>query len=181
MTHGQPLDIGQANDLAAWFTAHLPMDLRHCLMAERPVLYQALFPGCPHDAILSRVAAALRSQEHDQMVKTSRPAAEHLLRLVQSADHPREGSRTVGAAEQFLDLFGISAAEEAARADAIADAKALLTERVLAAVPAEQRAAAEDELTDLVYLAVGSLDAHARAELILATVSEGTEPRAQEG
>jgi hypothetical protein len=176
MTYGQTLDIGQANDLAAWFAAHLPMDLRHSLMAERPVLYEALFPSCPHDAILGRVAAALRSQAHDRMVKTGQPAAAHLLRLIQSTDHPWEGSDTIDATEQFLGLFGISAGEEAAGADAIADAKRLLTERVLAAVPAEQRAAAEDQLTDLVYLAKGSLDARARAELILETVAE---PRAQ--
>jgi hypothetical protein len=179
MTYATTLDIGQASDLADWFAAHLPMDLRHSLMAERPVLYEALFPGCPHDAILGRVAAALRSQAQDRMVKTGQPAAAHLLRLIQSTDHPWEGSDTVDAIEQFLSLFGISAAEEAARADAIADAKRLLAERVLAAVPAEQRATVGDQLTDLVYLAAGSLDARARAELILATVAEGTGPRAQ--
>ena len=105
MTCGHTLGTGQAGDLAAWFAAHLPMDLRIKLMAERPLLYEALFPGCPHGTILDRVATALRSQAHDRMIATSR-AAEHLLQLVQGTDHPWEGSDTVDAVEGFLAQWG---------------------------------------------------------------------------
>lgn len=180
MTYGHSLGIGQADDLAAWFTVHLPMELRRKLMAERPLLYGALFPGCSHAAILDRVAAALGSQAHDHMVKTGRPAAAHLLRLAQGTDHPWEGSDTIDAIEQFLGLFGIAVPkddDEAAGADAVADAKRLLADRILAAVPAgQQRAAAEDELTSLLYLAEGSLDAAAQAELIRAVAAGNTDP-----
>lgn len=184
MTCGHTLGTGQAHDLAAWFAAHLPMDLRIKLMAERPLLYEALFPGCAHDAILDRVARALRGQAHDQMIGTSRPAAEHLLDLIQGTGHPWEGSDTVDAVEGFLGLWGITVrepAEEAPGADALADAKRLLVEHVLAAIPAGPRAAAEDQLTDLLYLAEGSLDAEAQAGLVRATLGEGTEARGQAG
>jgi hypothetical protein len=176
MTCGHTLSTGQAGDLAAWFAAHLPMDLRIKLMAERPLLYEALFPGCGHDVILDRVARALRSQAHDRMIRTSRPAAEHLLDLIQGTDHPWEGSDTVDAIEGFLGLWGITAhepADEAPGADDLADAKRRLVDHVLGAVPADQRAAAEDRLTDLLYLAEGSLDAEAQAGLIRATLGQG--------
>src|SRR5262249_24038601 len=149
--------------------------------AERPLLYEALFPGCTHDVILGRVAAALRMQAHDRMVKTGQPAAAHLLHLIQSTAHPWEGGDTVYAIGQFLGLVGITVPEpsdEAAGADGTADAKRLLMDRVLAAVPTGQRAAAEDHLTDLLYLAEGSLEAGAQAELIRATLAE---PRGQAG
>lgn len=181
MTYGHSLGIGQADDLAAWFTAHLPMELRGKLMAERPLLYGALFAGCSRAAILDRVAAALDSQAHAHMVKTGQPAAAHLLRLVQGTDHPWEGSDTIDAIEQFLGLFGIAVPkdDEAAEADAVADAKRLLVDRVLAAVPAgQQRAAAEDQLTSLLYLAEGSLDAAAQAELVRAVAAENAAPAA---
>jgi len=186
MTCGHTLGTGQAGDLAAWFAAHLPMDLRIKLMAERPLLYEALFPGCPHGTILDRVATALRSQAHDRMIATSRPAAEHLLQLVQGTDHPWEGSDTVDAVEGFLAQWGTTIrdpAEEAADAgaDALADAKRLLADHILDAVPADQRAAAEDRLTDLLYLAEGSLDAEAQAGLVRAALGEGTEPGGQAG
>jgi hypothetical protein len=121
MIYGQTLDTGQADDLAAWFAAHLPMELRVKLMAERPLLYEALFPGCAHDVILGRVATALRSQAQDRMIKTSRPAAEQLLHLIQDTDHPWEGSDTVAAVEEFLGLFGIKVPEPDGQAAADPD------------------------------------------------------------
>lgn len=121
MIYGHSLDTGQAGDLAAWFAFHLPVELRCALMADRPLLYEALFPGCAHDVILARVAAALRSQAHDRMIKTGQPAAEHLLRLIQGTSHPWEGSDTVDAIEQFLGQFGITVPEPAEEAAATAD------------------------------------------------------------
>ena len=174
MTYEHSLRSGQADELTAWFAARLPIDLRGRLMAERPLLYEALFPGCTHDIILARVASALTSQAYDRMVNTSRPAAEHLIRMIRKTDHPWDGSDTVEAIGQFLGLFGITVPDpddEAAGADDVADAKRLLMERVLAAVPAGQRAAAEDHLTGLLSLAEGSLDTGARDELIRATLA----------
>lgn len=184
MTYGHDLGIGQAEDLTAWLAAHMPMVQRTRLMAERPLLYEALFPGCAHDAILGRVAAALARQAHDRMVKTSQPAAACLLAMIKATDHPWEGSDTVDAIEQFLDLLGISIPEqpdEAAGADATADAKHVLAERLLAAVPAGQRAAAEAHLPSLVNLAEGSMGADAQAELIRATLAGAAGQPAQEG
>jgi hypothetical protein len=54
------LGIGDAEELAEFTIAHMPMELRRKLMAERPVLYARAFPGVSPAAILARVAAALR-------------------------------------------------------------------------------------------------------------------------
>jgi hypothetical protein len=102
-----PLTIGETEDLADWFARHLPSDLRGRLMAERPLLYEALFPGASHDAILERVRRSLAAQARDRLLATGKPVAEALLTAVTGTDHPWQGSDTVDAVTVFIEQFGV--------------------------------------------------------------------------
>jgi hypothetical protein len=59
------LGDGQVRDLADWFLTHMPMDMRHRLMAEMPVTYGAMFPGVAPDVITERVGQRIASDRAD--------------------------------------------------------------------------------------------------------------------
>lgn len=57
------LGIGDAEELAEWFLNLMPMEQRRKLMAERPLLYNRVFPGVKAGTILTHVADALDAAE----------------------------------------------------------------------------------------------------------------------
>jgi hypothetical protein len=101
-------DSRQADDLVDWFAGRLPIELRGRLMTERPLEYEALFPGVSHQAILDHVEAGLKAQARERMIKTGKPVAEALLDAVRSTDHPWNGGDTVEAVSDFISSFGVT-------------------------------------------------------------------------
>jgi len=64
-------ELGQ-NDLerlVEWFTYSMPMDQRHRLMAEMPVLYAKLFPGVRPSAVTAEVAVGIERVREEQRTK----------------------------------------------------------------------------------------------------------------
>lgn len=55
----QDLTHNELEMLAGWFTARMPMEQRHELMAELPVLYARLFPGVAPTVVLNEVQRTL--------------------------------------------------------------------------------------------------------------------------
>lgn len=57
--NGRALGLYETEVLAEWFLNQMPMEQRHQLMAELPVIYHHLYPGVPASTIASAVAHAV--------------------------------------------------------------------------------------------------------------------------
>jgi hypothetical protein len=97
------LSISDAAELGEWILKRLPMPLRGDLMAERPVLYQKLFPGVSPAAIMARVADRLQETIVKQSVRAAADAdklladsarADRLSGAAHAAWHPDEEAAT---------------------------------------------------------------------------------------
>jgi hypothetical protein len=55
--------------LVDWFTYSMPMDQRHRLMADMPLVYARLFPGVRPAAVTEEVAVGIEAVREEQRIK----------------------------------------------------------------------------------------------------------------
>lgn len=82
------LTDSEARELVDWFTRSMSMEMRHALMAERPVQYAKMFPSVSHDTIAARVTTRIMDERYES---DPVPAWQRGSRYV-SASHPAWGN-----------------------------------------------------------------------------------------
>jgi hypothetical protein len=60
------LDVGDGEEIIAFFRRHMTMPQRRLLMAERPLLYARMFPATARVSIVNQVRFELDQQDHNE-------------------------------------------------------------------------------------------------------------------